>query len=207
MKENELKNIWKNAHKKNQDVMENPETIKKLMQKSHCHIISKIMKEFKLRIVVYSISLLTILGIMLYAFVFLKLSFPLSGILPFVVGSLFLAFMLISEIIRFSFFKSQDDSKSIKDSTTNYITRLKRIKSFDFYLILALCYGIACLFAFGYLFNFGGMKDFSQSTELSGLLIAFVLLLLFVPWLMKSSINRRYSKFEVNLESTMDFLG
>ena len=207
MKENDIKAIWMNAHKKNQAIMENPDTIRTLMKKSHCHIITKITNEFKLKIAVFSVSLLAIVGIMVYAFVFLKLSFPLSGILSLIVCSLFLAFMLISEIMRFIFFKSQDDNKSIKDSTINYRTRLKRIKSFDFYSILILCYGIACLFAFGYLFNFVGIKDFFQSAELSGLLITFILLLLIVPWLMKSSINKRYSKFDISLKSTMDYFG
>lgn len=207
MKENDIKTIWMNVHKNNQVTMENPDAIKKLMHRTHSRVISKVMNEFRLRIVIYSISLLTIIGIMLYAFVFLKLSFPLSGILPLVIGSLFLAFMLISEIMRFIFLKSQDDNKSIKDITMDYRTKLKRIKLFDFYIILGLCYGIACLFTYGFLLDFRGFKTFSQLTELSGLLITFILLLLIVPWLMKSSINKRYSKFDISLKSTMDYLG
>ena len=207
MKENDLKTIWMNAHKNNQVVIENPNTIRKLMQKSHCNTISKIMNEFKLRISVYSISLLTILGIIIYAFVFLKLSIPITGILPFIFGSVFLAFMLVSEIMRFIFFKSQDDNNTVKQSTINYRARLKRIKSFDLYIIVALCYGIASLFILGYLLNLGGIKDFSQTAELSGLLITFIILLLIVPWLMKSSINKRYNKFDISLKSTIDYLG
>lgn len=206
MKQNDIKTIWMNAHKKNQAIMENPDTIRRLMKKSHSHIITKIMNEFKLKIAVYSISLFTILGVIFYAFVILKLYFPLSGVLPLIIGSLFLTFMLISEIMRFSFFKSHDDNKSLKDSSIDYRTRLKRIKSFDFYIILALCYGIACLFSFGYLLNFVGIKDFSQSAELSGLLIIFIILLLIVPWLMKSGINKRYNKFDISLKSTRDYL-
>src|SRR5690554_1284160 len=207
MKENDLKTIWMNTHKKNQDIMENPSTIRRLMQKSHCSIISKIMNEFKLRISVYSISLLTILGIALYAFVYLQISFPLTGMLPFIAGSLFLTFMLISEIMRFTFFKSQDDNKSIKDSAINYKARLKKIKLFNFYIILSLCYTIAGLFIFGYLLNLFGIRDFSQFAGLSSLLITFIILLLIVPWLMKTSINKRYNRFDISLKSTIDYLG
>ena len=205
MKENDIKTLWMNAHKFNQSIMENPDDIRELISKSHSHIINKIMNEFKLKIAVYSISLLTILGVIFYAFVILKLSFPLSGVVPLIIGSLFLTFMLISEIIRFNFFKSQDDNISIKDSSINYRARLKKIKSFDFYSILALCYGIACLFALGYLFNFVAIKDFSQSAELSGLLITFIILLLIVPWILKSIIFKRYNKIDFSLNSTMDY--
>lgn len=206
MKENDIKSIWVNAHRTNQFVMESPYAIKKLMQKSHSGIILKIMKEFKIRIYIYSISLITILGITLYAFVFLKIRFPLSGILPFVAGSLFLTFKLISEIMRFNFFKGQDDNNSIKNSTINYKTRLKRIKLFDFYIILVLCYGIASLFTFGYLLNIGRIKVFFQSSELLGLLISFIILLLIIPWLMKFSVNKRYIQHDISLKSTMDYL-
>lgn len=206
MKEYDIKTIWMNIHKNNLSNIENPVTFKKLMQQSHSRIITKVMNEFKLRILIYLISLLAILGIVVYAFVYLKLNCSFLVILPFAIAGLFLTFKVISEVIRYIVLNNQDDNKPIKEATANLRNRLKKIKAFDFYINLSLCYGIAGLFTMGYLFDFGGFKIFFQSTQQSGLFTIFILILLVIPWIMRTSTERRYQKYDLSLKSTVDYL-
>ncbi len=205
MKENNLKIIWQNIHEITQENMENSDTLKICMQKSHSKTIAKIMNELKLKILIYSIALLVLISLILYAFVYLNIEISNSIFLPFVLAGSFLIFKVVSEINRYSVLNNRNDNLSIKDSTTIFRKKLERIKNIDYYVTFAICYGIAIIFLFGYIFNLIGIKDFIQSTGLSILLFVFVFLLFSVPWIIRKSFYQRYTNLSTNLKHTLNY--
>jgi amino acid transporter len=205
MKENNLKLIWRNIHEINQDNMETPDTLKICMQKSHSKIISKIMNELKLKILIYSVSLFVLISLILYAFVYLNIEASNSIFLPFVLAGSFLIFKVVSEINRYLVFNNRNDNLSIKDSTIIFRKKLERIKNIDYYITFALCYGIAIIFLFSYIFNLIGIKEFIQTTGLSILLFVFVLLLFTLPWIIRKSFYQRYTNLSLNLKNTLNY--
>ena len=206
MKENDLKSIWCTIHEKNQDYVGNLETLKARMKKSHSKTISKIINELKLKILIYSIALFTLIGLILYAFVYLSIELSLSISLPFILVGSFLIFKVISEINRYLVFNNRNDNLSIKDSTIFCRKRLDKIKNIDYYITFVLCYGIAIIYSLGYIFNISGLKEFAQSIGLSVLLSVFIFLLFVIPWIIRKSFNQRYTNFSLILKSTLDYL-
>ena len=125
MKQNDLKSSWQQIHKYNQGRIDNPDTLSAIIRKPHGQIITKIMNDFKLKISIYSFVFLTLIGLMFYAFVYLKIQLSVSLILPFILAGLFLIFKVVSEIIRYLVFNSQNDNLSIKEASVFFYMKTK----------------------------------------------------------------------------------
>jgi len=169
-------------------------------------MISKVMKGLKLKILVYFISLFTLLGLAIYGFTYLNIQLSNSIGLPFFLAGLFLLFKLSSEAIRLIVLNSQRDDLTLKEANIYLIKKLRRIKSVDFYFHLLLFYTIAIFFLFSYLFNINNLKSWAQSTNLTGLLITFVCLLFITPWLIRKFDNHRYHHIINHLKKSLNYL-
>ena len=202
---NNLKSIWKLAHESEVYNMSNPDTIQSIMRKSHSTSFSKVMKEIKLKIFIYLISLLTLTGLVAYGFMYLRIELSTAIGLPFVFAGLFLIFKSSSEIVRYRILNNQRDNLSIKEASVYFGKRLAIIIKVDFIIYLVLFYTMAIFFLLGLFLNIGGIKTWAISTNLSGLLLIFSLLLFITPWLMRKILNQRYKEVIRNLNNSIDY--
>jgi len=202
---NNLKSVWKLAHESEVYNMSNPDTIQSIMRKSHSTSFSKVMKEIKLKIFIYLISLLTLTGLIAYGFMYLRIELSTAIGLPFVFAGLFLIFKSSSEIVRYRILNNQRDNLSIKEASVYFGKRLAIIIKVDFIIYLVLFYTMAIFFLLGLFLNIGGIKTWAISTNLSGLLLIFSLLLFITPWLMRKILNQRYKEVIRNLNNSIDY--
>ena len=153
MKEFDLEKAWAMVHnhenKRNLSFSE----FRPIIRKSHSNLIHKITKEVKLKIIVFLVSLLIILGMCSYAFVFLGIRLSTELILPFSVAGVFPLFLLTSEINRYTLLNQYCDECTINESSRYILKTLNRILRIDFYVALSFCYGLSLSFiaAFYYL--------------------------------------------------------
>lgn len=206
MNQNNLKTMWEKAHATKSYNTINRNTISAIIHKPHGNIISKIMKELKLKILLYMLSLMTLIGIMLYGFGYLEIQLSTSLGTPFILAGVFLLFKIGSEVIRFLVLNIQKDNLPIKEATLYFSKRLRRINKIDFYIHLSLFYSMATAFLLGYLFDISRFKSWTQSANLSGLLLIFIFLLIITPWLINMYNNQRYNEINKKLKNSMVYL-
>lgn len=190
----------------NKDMIGEPVNIEKIRGLEHAKSISRFLTDLKVKIAVYSTALLTLIGILIYAFVYLNLGISIPMILPFVVAGLFLFSMVTSGLIRLYILTKESNKFSIKESAIFFSKRLKKIKLIDFVIYLSLCYTLALGFAFGYLTNFDGIKLFFNPGEMKILLVVFISILLIIPWVIKNSFNQRYRDLFSYLDEVINYL-
>ena len=205
MNQNNLKSIWKLAHESEAYNMSNPDTIRSIMSKSHSFNFSKVMKEMKLKIFIYSISLLTLIGLIAYGFIYLRIELSTAIGLPFVFAGLFLIFKLSSEIVTYNILNNQRDNLPIKEASIYFGKRLANIIKVNFIINLVIFYPMGVFFLLGLFLNIGGLKTWAISTNLSALLLIFSLLLFIIPWLMRKILNQRYKEVILNLNNSIDY--
>ena len=205
MDQNNLKSIWRLAHESEVYNLSNPDKIRSIIRKSHSASFSKVMKKIKLMIFIYSISLLTLIGLFTYGFIYLKIELSTVIGLPFVFAGLFLIFKLSSEIVRYNIFNNQRDNLPIKEASIYFGKRLANIIKLDFIIYLILFYSIGIFILLGLFLNIGGLKTWSIVTNLSGLLLFFSFLMFISPWLIKRVLNQEYKEVILNLNNSVDF--
>ena len=205
MNQNNLKTIWKLAHDSETYNMSNPDTLLSIINKSHSSSLSKVMKEIKLMIFIYSISLLTLIGLIVYGFIYLKIESSTTIGLPFILAGLFLIFKLSSEIVKYNILNNQRDNLPLKEASIYFGKRLTNIIKVNFIVYLVLFYSMGIFFLLGLFLNIGGLKTWAISTNLSGLLLTFSLLLFIIPWLMRKILNQRYKEVILNLNNSIDY--
>jgi hypothetical protein len=208
MDKNDLKSMWQDAHNTNQEIIYDKVNIEKSIRMNHSKVISKILSDVKLKILVYVMVLIIYIGLMLYAFVYLGLSLSVNSIIPLTLAGLFLLFKTTSEIKRLIVLTKTADIMSVKESLLFFRKKLNRIKAIDFLSYLIFLYLSAILITVNYLTDIGGVKNLSWSNNILPLplLIIFILILLFIPWLIKYQHNQRYKKLYSNLHDSVNHL-
>lgn len=200
-----FKAAWKKAHQLNEYRNLEVDVLNAVITKSHCNIILKLIKDIKARILIYLFSIVTILGLMIYAFIFLKIQLSMAIGIPFLIVGLFLLFKLISEIVRFKILSNRNDELLIQEANIESSKKLKRIMRVDFLIVLSVFYLVGTLSILAYLFNFNELRSWSQSINLSEVLIIFVLLLFLIPWSIRTTINQKYSALNQKLKKSIDY--
>ena len=206
MKEFDLEKAWTRVHnhenKRNLSLRE----FRPIIRKSHSNLIHKIMKEVKLKIIVFFISLLIMLGMCGYAFVFLGIRPSTELILPFSVAGVFILFLLTSEINRYSLLNQYCDECTINESSRYIWKTLNRILRIDFYVNLFFCYGLSLIFIVAFYYNWIDLQHFIIAAQLKGLFFVFAGLLLILPWLIKNFIKQRYKTIRSNILHSLEYL-
>lgn len=204
MEKRDLKLMWGHIQKSVQNAPPELVNIEKIRKMKHGELISKVITGLKLKISVYLFSLVILIGILLYAYVYLKLGFSIPVIIPFAVAGLFLFYKVTSEFFRLSLITKDSVNLTLKDSAIFFMKNLKRIKSSDFAMYFLLCWGIAIGFAIGYLINVDFRLLF-QSNDMGFLLIVFDSILLIIPWVIKRSFEVKYKNLFSHLDETIDY--
>ena len=205
MDKDDLKSIWRDAHYTKSDSHFSEESLEKTMALKHSRAISKNLLDVKIKVLLYALILIIYVGLMIYAFVYLRLNLSVNSLVPLALAGIFLLISATSEFVRLLVLTKTADNLSLKDSSLVFCKKLKRIKTTDFIIYLVILYLSAILIIYNYLTDIGGVKNFSLNNEivpvpLSGILI---LMLLSVPWFIKYLNNRRYKKLFSDLNESV----
>jgi len=196
MDKNDLKTMWQEAHYTKSEINFSEEGFEKTILLKHSKAISRSLSDIKLKVLLYTLLFLIYTGLMIYAFVYLRLNLSLSSLVPIMLAGVFLFLSASSEFVRLLVLTRTADNLSVKDSLVAFARTLKRIKAVDFIIILVFFYLSAFLIVYNYLADIGGIKNLSQGRELIPLpfLGILILMLLSVPWFIRYLNNQRYKK-------------
>lgn len=205
MDKNDLKSMWRAAHYSKNESNFSREILQESIVMKHSKAISKSLLDVKLKIILYAMIFLIYAGLMIYAFIFLKLILSVRSLVPLALVGIFLILTASSELVRLLVLTRTADNLSLRDSSVVFCRKLKRITTSDFIIYVIFFYLSAILIIFNYLADIGGVKNLSWSAgtvpaQLIGILI---LMLLSVPWFIKYQNNRRYKKLFSNLNETL----
>jgi uncharacterized protein YhaN len=205
MDKNDLKSMWRDAHYTKSESNFSKESLEKTMALKHSSVISKSLLDVKIKILLYALIFLIYTGLMIYAFIYLRLNLSVNSLVPLALAGIFLLISATSEIVRLLVLTKTSDNLSLKDSSLVFCKKLNRIKTADFIIYLVIFYLFAILIIYNYLTDIGGVKNLSRGNEivpvpLSGILI---LMLLSVPWFIKYLNNRRYKKLFSDLNESV----
>jgi hypothetical protein len=208
MDKNDLKSIWYEVHTKNDENIYNKVDIEKTIRMNHSKAISKVLSDVKLKILISLLVLVTFIGLMIYAFLYLKLHLSVNSIIPLTLAGLFLLFKTTSEIKRLFILRKTADNMSVKESMLFFRKKLNKIKSIDFLIYLIFFYLSAIGITFCYIKDIGGVKNLSWSNNILPLplLLIFILILLFIPWLVRYQHNQSYKNMYSNLNDSANHL-
>lgn len=191
MENDDLRSLWQEIHTTDtpKSALEN---IQKVIHMKHCRIISKILSSQKRKAWLYSVACIVLLILCIWDLtITTKLSLTLWT------ATAFLLFKTSSEINRFHLLTKSADTVSIKESTYLIRRQLNRIRRIDFAVYLFFFYGTAIRLTINFL------NDYQVLKELTFILIAFVLILLALPWFMKYQHSRQYKQYLFSLEKSL----
>lgn len=196
MERDELKWMWFEVHKGNRPG--NKEDIEKIILMKHSKVVTKVLAEQKRKVITYSICFFTFLGLMVYAFLYLKVNLLISSLIPLVLAGLFLFYKITSETNRYRVLSSNGDKMSIRDSILFFQNKVNKIERIDFISNICLFYAAAIGISIIVIKDKGAISMFNEN-GITPFLIIFIVILLFAPWLIKHLYQRRYK----NLYSTI----
>ena len=205
MDKNDLKSMWRDAHYTKSESNFSKESLEKTMALKHSKAISKSLLDVKIKVLLYALIFLIYIGLMIYAFVYLRLNLSVNSLVPLALAGIFLLICATSEIVRLLVLTKTADNLSLKDSSLVFYKKLKRIKTADFIIYLVIFYLFAILIIYNYLTDIGGVKNLSWHNEIVPLplLGTIILMLLSVPWFIKYLNNRRYKKLFSDLNESV----
>ncbi|HEY5533488.1 MAG TPA: hypothetical protein VIL99_00910 [Ignavibacteria bacterium] len=205
MDKNDLKSMWRDAHYTKSESNFSKESLEKTMALKHSKAISKSLLDVKIKVLLYALIFLIYIGLMIYAFVYLRLNLSVNSLVPLVLVGIFLLITATSEFVRLLVLTKTADNLSLKDSSLVFYKKLKRIKTTDFIIYLVIFYLFAILIIYNYLTDIGGVKNLSWHNEIVSLplLGTIILMLLSVPWFIKYLNNRRYKKLFSDLNESV----
>jgi hypothetical protein len=188
--------MWQDAHYKTSENYFSYDKLEEIMSLKHGKVISRSLLDLKLKILLYTLIFFIYLGLMIYAFIFLRLNISVKSIVPLALAGIFLLITATSEFLRFLVLTKTADNLSLKESSLVICKKLRRIKTTDFIIYIFFFYLSAALIIYNYLTDIGGFKNFSLSNEMVPvpLLGILILMLLSVPWFIKYLNNHRYKK-------------
>jgi hypothetical protein len=205
MDKNDLKSMWRDAHYTKSESDFSKEDLEKTMALKHSKAISKSLLDVKLKVLLNTLIFLIYVGLMIYAFIYLRLNLSVNSLVPLALVGIFLLVTATSEFVRLLVLTKTADNLSLKDSSVVFCKKLKRIKTTDFIIYMVFFYFSAILIVFNYLKDIGGVKNLSWDTEIVPvpLLGILVIMLLSVPWFIKYLNNQRYKKLFSNLKESV----
>jgi hypothetical protein len=205
MDKNDLKSMWQDAHYTNSEINFSKVSIEEAMSLKHSRAISKSLLDVKIKVLLYALILLIYVGLMKYAFVYLRLNLSVNSLIPLALAGIFLLISATTEIVRLLVLTKTADNLSLKDSSLVFYKKLKRIKTVDFVIYLVIFYLFAILIIYNYLTDIGSIKNLSWHNEIVPvpLIGILILMLLSVPWFIKYLNDRRYRKLFSELKESI----
>jgi hypothetical protein len=197
--------MWQDAHYTISENSFSKVSIEKTMNLNHSKIISKTILDVKLKVLFFTLIFTIYIGLMIFAFLYLRLNLSVNSLVPLTLVGIFLLITATSEFVRLLVLTKTADNLSLKDSLLVFGKKLKRIKTTDFIIYIVFFYLSAILIIYNYLTDIDGVMNLSRGNEFVPLplLGILILLLLSVPWFIRYQNNQRYKKlFSKIKEST-----
>jgi hypothetical protein len=201
MDKNDLKSMWQDTHYTNGEINFSKVSIEEAMSLKHSKVISRSLLDVKIKVLLYALIFLIYVGLMIYAFVYLRLNLSINSLVPLALVGIFLLITATSEFVRLLVLTKTADNLSLKASLLFFCKKLKRIKTTDFIIYMVFFYLSTIVIIYNYLTDIGGVKNLSWGNEIvpAPLLGILILMLLSVPWFIKYLNNQRYKKLFSNL--------
>ena len=114
MDKNDLKSMWRDAHYTNSENNFSKESLEKTMSLKHSKAISKCLLDVKLKVLLYTLIFITYAGLMVYAFVYLRLNLSVNSLVPLALVGIFLLITATSEFVRLLVLTKTADNLSLK---------------------------------------------------------------------------------------------
>ena len=166
MDKNDLKSMWQDVHYTRSENNFSNESLEKTLSLKHSKAISKSLLDVKLKVLIYTLIFLIYVGLMIYAFVYLRLNLALTSLVPLSLVGVFLSVTATSQFVRLLVLTKTADNLSLKDSSLVFCKKLKRIKTTDFIIHMVFFYLSAILIIYNYLTDIGGIKNLSHGDEI-----------------------------------------
>ena len=202
----DLRKLWSETHTITQQNIHDEVNIRKTLKMNHSRIISKVLSELKLKIAGYSLLMIILISLMVYALVYLELNLSDTTLILFTFIGLFFAQRIVSIITRLFVMTKTANNLSLKESVLFFRKKLNRIKVIDFISYLLYFYTLTILLIYNYINDIGGVKNLSRDNEIQTLVLIAILMLLSIPWLLKYQNNQRYKKIYSSLNDSANFL-
>lgn len=198
MEKDNIKLIWQKMHSYNDPI--DDVDIERIIKKKHSEIIVEALNVQRLKIMLYSVVSIVYIGLIVYAFVILKLNLSAQAIIPLSLAGLFLLVKTVFEINGFRLLNSTTCDDSVKESILAFKQKLDNIRMIDFISALVYCYSwvvgiVLILFA-----DFAGLAK-----SWLPFLVFLILIFLIIPWLMKY-FHPRYKNLYMELDKSIKFL-
>src|SRR5664280_66182 len=100
MDKNDLKSMWRDARYTKSESNFSKESLEKTMALKHSRVISKSLLDVKIKVLLYALIFLIYVGLIIYAFVYLRLNLSVNSLVPFALAGIFLLISATSEIVR-----------------------------------------------------------------------------------------------------------
>ena len=198
-----LKSMWNGTYPESQN---NNLNIGEITKMKHSKIIAKVLSDQKLDILLYSFFFATFIGLMIYAFLYLGLKLSYISLIPLIFVGLFILFKTTSEINRLIALTKTTDNMSIKESVLLFRKKIHQIITVNFLSYLVFFYLLLIWIIYVYIKDLGGIKNLSWNNEMTPYILILTLILLCIPWLIKSASIQRYKKLYSNLKNSVDYL-
>jgi hypothetical protein len=201
----DLKSMWRDARYIKNESNFYIENVEKIMALNHSKSISKSLLGVKINVLLYVLIFLIYVGLMIFAFAYLRLNLSVNSLIPLALVGIFLLITATSEIVRLLVLTKTADTLCLKDSLLVFGKKLKRIKTTDFIIYMVFFYLYAILIVYNYFTDIGGVRNLSWGNNIVPvpLLGILILMLLSVPWFIKYLNNRRYKKLFSNLTDSI----
>jgi hypothetical protein len=206
MDKNDLISTWRIAHSTNPENIYNKINIKKTIKMNHSTAISKVLSGVKRKILVYALSCLIVVGLTIYAFIWLKLKLSMYSILPLAFSGLFLFVKTVLEIRNLVLVRKTTDNLSLKDSLLSFRKELSCMSRIDFISYLFNFYFMAILIIYIAVKDSANGNNLFWGNQIMPFVMIPVLLLLALPWFIKYQFNQEYKKTFSNLNDSLNFL-
>ena len=198
--------MWQKAHLMSNQSIDKKSNIEEIIKMNHSKTIAKVLSDIKLKILLYVGISAVYIGLMLYAFVYLRLNLSLVSILPFSLAGLFFLIQITTEINRLLVLTKNSDNLSVKESLLYFRKILNRMKIFDFLSYLILLYTAAIWIILEYTRDIGGFQNLSGTNAMPTFILFLILILLLTPWFIKYQNNLRYKKIFSDLKDSTNLL-
>src|SRR5664279_6455280 len=113
MDKDDLKSMWRDAHYKKSESNFSKESLEKTIALKHSRAISKSLLDIKIKVLLYSLIFLIYAGLMIYAFVYLRLNLSFNSLVPLVLVGIFLLITATSEFVRLLVLTKTADNLSL----------------------------------------------------------------------------------------------
>jgi len=201
MENNKLTSLWRFVQDKELNISSEI-NVEEIIKKEHCMVLGKLHHNAWKEMIVSLVLLAVWIGLLLYAYVYLNLSFTFSTNWLFGIVFLFLLFSALMGVKKYYLFRNQNRTSTIRESFLSF--RKRAIRANMFYLIVLTVY-FYLLTARIILVVVNDFKGISQSGMLYPMLFV-ILMLAGIPWLIRMENKHRYRKLFRNLDESLQTL-